>query len=392
MEPNKTQFINDKVFKLTVNDGNQTPVPSEKNDLIKRRQSLQSLDELESDLSTNKYCTDADVLKALSVFSERASPVNKTGDTPQEGQVNARDSFVEKVSNQSDNNSMISLEYWSDEEGRYPPQMSISPPPCEMTFRKTTLSVNETKKYNDIQRYFKSNNDAKDLFRSSDDSTRTQSKRPLLRSLSPISSSKPSVHLDQLKYRTTPKVTESSTSQGITPSLLINSTENVAKSMRSTQAYNWKPRPPSDVAVSSPSLVRPILTTPPRARKNMHSNAMNYSHRMKEDKLFDAQRFSLPKRKVSRTQSSQPSTTKLFPEISSIAKTQSTSKSISDFRQSSSIFGKLVRKNTSREVENVSKEGNYDKQNKATDSSTAGSSRGKGETTRRKLRRILSLH
>ena len=75
----------------------------------------------------------------------------------------AQASFKEKVSYQADNNSIVSLEYWSDEEDRYPPQMSLSPPPCESRFRKTTLSVNETRKYNDkkIPRYFKSNDDFK---------------------------------------------------------------------------------------------------------------------------------------------------------------------------------------------------------------------------------------
>lgn len=90
MESNKTQFINDKVFKLTVNDENKTAALSEKDDLIPmRRQSLQSLDELESDLSTNKY-TDADVLNAVSVFSARASPVDKTNDALPEKQVNGK--------------------------------------------------------------------------------------------------------------------------------------------------------------------------------------------------------------------------------------------------------------------------------------------------------------
>ena len=46
----------------------------------------------------------------------------------------------------------------------------------------------------------------------------------------------------------------------------------------------------------------------------------------------------MPKRKVSRSQSSNTSgTSKLFPEIATIAKTQATSRSISDFRQSSSM-------------------------------------------------------
>ena len=45
----------------------------------------------------------------------------------------------------------------------------------------------------------------------------------------------------------------------------------------------------------------------------------------------------MPKRKVSRTQSSNTTTTKLFPEIATIAQTQATSRSISDFRQSSSM-------------------------------------------------------
>ena len=56
----------------------------------------------------------------------------------------ARTSFLETVNNiiqsevHSDNNSVNSLEYWSDEEGRYPPQMSLSPIPGEAKFRKTT--------------------------------------------------------------------------------------------------------------------------------------------------------------------------------------------------------------------------------------------------------------
>lgn len=134
-----------------------------------------------------------------------------------------------------------------------------------------------------IKPYFKA------LSKASDDSTTTQLKQPLVRTLSPISSSKhPSVHHDQLKYRITPN---ESTSQNITPSFLINSTENVAKPKRSTQVYNWKPRPPNDLTASSPSLVRPTLTTPPKTRKNMQYNAMSYSYRMKEDKLFDAQRW-----------------------------------------------------------------------------------------------------
>ena len=37
-----------------------------------------------------------------------------------------------------DNNSLHSLEYWSDEEGQYPAQMSLSPLPTESTYRMTT--------------------------------------------------------------------------------------------------------------------------------------------------------------------------------------------------------------------------------------------------------------
>jgi hypothetical protein len=46
-----------------------------------------------------------------------------------------------------DNSSVNSLEYWSDEEGQYLPQMSLSPLPGEPTFRKTTQTVKEPKQY-----------------------------------------------------------------------------------------------------------------------------------------------------------------------------------------------------------------------------------------------------
>ena len=57
----------------------QLPNTDVEDDAIKRTQSLQSLNELESDLSKNKYCTDADVLKAVCVFSPE-SPVKNTID------------------------------------------------------------------------------------------------------------------------------------------------------------------------------------------------------------------------------------------------------------------------------------------------------------------------
>ena len=50
----------------------------------------------------------------------------------------------------SDNNSVNSLEYWSDEEGRYPPQMSLSPIPGEAKFRKTTPKPKDAMKYSRI--------------------------------------------------------------------------------------------------------------------------------------------------------------------------------------------------------------------------------------------------
>ena len=74
MASSTTQLINDKDLKLTVNDERKTL--TEQDDFDGKMLSLQALDKLESDLSKNKYCTDADVLNALCVFSERASPVN----------------------------------------------------------------------------------------------------------------------------------------------------------------------------------------------------------------------------------------------------------------------------------------------------------------------------
>jgi hypothetical protein len=55
----------------------------------------------------------------------------------------AQDYLLKKVSSIieyelfPDNNSVHSLEYWSEEEGQYPPQMSLSPLPCEPTYRMT---------------------------------------------------------------------------------------------------------------------------------------------------------------------------------------------------------------------------------------------------------------
>jgi hypothetical protein len=76
MASNTTKLTGDKVFKFTVN-GDEEDSALDEDDFDKEKQSShQSFDELESDLKKNKHCTDADVLKAVSVFSERASPVN----------------------------------------------------------------------------------------------------------------------------------------------------------------------------------------------------------------------------------------------------------------------------------------------------------------------------
>ena len=76
MASSPTQVINDKVLNLTVDGDEKVDVLQGKNGAIERKQSLHSLDELESDLCKNKYCTDADVLNAVCVFSGSTSPVN----------------------------------------------------------------------------------------------------------------------------------------------------------------------------------------------------------------------------------------------------------------------------------------------------------------------------
>ena len=76
MASNTTQLVGDQDFKFTINDEENPLTLNEEDDFDKGKKSLQGLDELESDLRKNKHCTDADVLNALSVFSERASPVN----------------------------------------------------------------------------------------------------------------------------------------------------------------------------------------------------------------------------------------------------------------------------------------------------------------------------
>ncbi len=70
-------FVNDEELNVAVNDEKRTLTSSGEDESKKRKQSLQSLDELlESDLSKNKHCTDADVLNAVCVFSERTSPAS----------------------------------------------------------------------------------------------------------------------------------------------------------------------------------------------------------------------------------------------------------------------------------------------------------------------------
>ena len=387
MASNTTQLMGDQDFKFTLNDEENPLRLNEEDDFNKGKQSSQSLDELESDLRKNKHCTDADVLNALSVFSERASPVN-----PSERDFTPHDGLLEKVCNIIqhemffDNNSLHSLEYWSDEEGQYPAQMSLSPLPTESTYRitpgKNTTTVNTEK---ELLKALRTNNEVENPQKSSE--TTLHMKRSSKRTLSPILSK----DSNYLKHQTSPKIIDIS-SQDITPSFLIDSTENVAKSMIASQSYNWKPRPPPNDWIISP-LVRPTIATSPKTRKYKQSTAsteiipLQYSNRMKGDTFLEMQRHPMPKRTVSRSQSTKTTSTKLFPVIS---KSQATSKSISDFRQSSSIFGKLVRRNIANERANEKKKDN-DKQSKATYSTSSSRNKG-GETTRKKLRRVLSLH
>lgn len=58
---------------------------------------------------------------------------------------------------------MNSLEYWSDEEGRYPPQMSLSPIPGEPKFRKATQKPKETMKYTEKEYPRNVKTDAKNI-------------------------------------------------------------------------------------------------------------------------------------------------------------------------------------------------------------------------------------
>lgn len=128
----------------------------------------------------------------------------------------------------------------------------------------------------------------------SDDLPKNHLKRPLIRTLSPITSKHPPYPSYSHKYQATTVI--DTTSQNIMPSFLNNSAEYVAKSVTSSQLYHLKPRAPNDFAISSPSLVRPTIATPPRTRKNKQYNTstqiigLNYSNRMKEDKLFELQR------------------------------------------------------------------------------------------------------
>ena len=75
---------------------------------------------------------------------------------------------------------------------------------------------------------------------------------------------------------------------------MINSTESATKPVTSSQLYQWKPKAQNDYAVSSPSLIRPTIATPPRVRKEFRTSTemigLGYSNRMKEDKLFEMQR------------------------------------------------------------------------------------------------------
>lgn len=72
--------------------------------------------------------------------------------------ITVQNDFFEKVSSIlqsetfSDNNSVTSQEYWSDEEQQYPPQLSLSPPPREPTFHRATKTNQEKKKCGEIGR------------------------------------------------------------------------------------------------------------------------------------------------------------------------------------------------------------------------------------------------
>ena len=129
------------------------------------------------------------------------------------------------------------------------------------------------------------------------DLSKSSLKRSHVRSLSPITSKYTPYHSHPHKNQSIRGGPETM-SPNITPSLLINSTESVAKSMTSSQLYNWEPRPPFDWGISSPSLIRPAGFTPPRTRKHHSSHttevfALSYSNRMKDDKLFDKQRWGI---------------------------------------------------------------------------------------------------
>lgn len=67
------QLINDKA---DLNPADEKTPTSTTEDSSLINESLKTLDELETDLCQNKYCTDADVLNAVCVFSQRTSPVN----------------------------------------------------------------------------------------------------------------------------------------------------------------------------------------------------------------------------------------------------------------------------------------------------------------------------
>ena len=66
------QLTNDKEV-LNSADEN---TPTSTKDSSEINESLKALEDFETDLCQNKYCTDADVLNAVCVFSQRTSPVN----------------------------------------------------------------------------------------------------------------------------------------------------------------------------------------------------------------------------------------------------------------------------------------------------------------------------
>ena len=77
-----TQFINDTGVLHSAEE--KTPTTTTQDDSSEIEESLKALDDLETDLCQNKYCTDADVLNAVCVFSQRASPVNNAADLRKE--------------------------------------------------------------------------------------------------------------------------------------------------------------------------------------------------------------------------------------------------------------------------------------------------------------------